>query len=77
MNIITDDSLADIEFQLRWKSNEAEHNESFFTKVNFWRDILPQGLYEQLQGKASVTLFKLFTAKKKNFYRKILPMKLP
>jgi SAM-dependent methyltransferase len=53
MNIITDDSLANIEFQLRWKSKDAEHNEKFYTTVNVWRDILPPGLYEQLLGKAS------------------------
>ena len=51
MNMITQDSLADIEFQLRWKSNEAVHEERLFTKVNFWRDTLPPGLADQLMGK--------------------------
>ncbi len=53
MNIITDDCLANIEFQLRWKSKDAEHNENFYTTVNLWRDILPPGLHDQLLGKAS------------------------
>lgn len=51
MNIITPDSLAEIEFQLRWKSNEADHEERLLTKVNFWRDILPPGFSDQLVGK--------------------------
>ena len=53
MNIITENSLADIEFQLKWKSNDADHTEKFFTKVNLWRDILPPGLDEQLLGKTT------------------------
>ena len=53
MKIITNDSLADIEFQLQWKSNEAEHSENFFTTVNVWRDILPPGFNEQILGKTS------------------------
>ena len=73
MNIITDDSLADIEFQLRWKSNEADHNESFFTKVNLWRDILPQGLYEQLHGKASGDIVQAVYGKED----KLLPANSP
>ncbi|PIP39020.1 MAG: hypothetical protein COX19_09440 [Desulfobacterales bacterium CG23_combo_of_CG06-09_8_20_14_all_51_8] len=53
MNYITQDSLAEIEFQLRWKSSEAEHEERLLTKVNFWRDILPPGVSNQLMGKRS------------------------
>ncbi len=53
MNIINDESLADIEFQLKWKSNEAGHEERLFTTVNVWRDILPPGFYDQLVGKKS------------------------
>ncbi len=51
MNIITNDSLAEIEFQLRWKSNEADHEERLYTTVNVWRDILPPGLSEKLRGR--------------------------
>ncbi|RJP85609.1 MAG: SAM-dependent methyltransferase [Desulfobacteraceae bacterium] len=51
MNVITEDSLADIELQLNWKSNEAEHSEVLFTKMNVWRDILPPGMTGELMGK--------------------------
>jgi len=52
MDTITKDSLADIEFQLNWKSSDAEHKEVLFTKVNAWRDILPPGMGDELLGKA-------------------------
>ena len=35
MNIVVHDSLADVEFQLNWKSAEAIHTDIFYTKVNF------------------------------------------
>jgi SAM-dependent methyltransferase len=51
MNVIKNESLADIEFRLRWKNDTAGHEERLYTKVNLWRDILPPGLSEQLIGK--------------------------
>jgi SAM-dependent methyltransferase len=53
MNVIKNESLADIEFRLRWKSDATEHQERLYTKVNLWRDIFPPGLSEQLIGKFS------------------------
>jgi SAM-dependent methyltransferase len=42
-------SLAAVEFQLRWKSEHGEHTECLYAgTVNFWRDILPRPLLEQL-----------------------------
>jgi len=52
MDRITKDSLADIEFQLDWKSSDAEHREVQFVKVNAWRDILPPGMSDALMEKA-------------------------
>ena len=66
MNIITEDSLADIEFQIQWKSDEAGHEERFFTRINLWRDILPPGMHEQLIGKLpGVQIEAAFTGKDK------------
>jgi SAM-dependent methyltransferase len=52
METITKDSLAGIEFQLDWKSKDAEHTEVLFTKVNVWRDILPPGMSDALMGRS-------------------------
>jgi methyltransferase family protein len=51
MNIITDESLADIEFRLKWKSDEADHEERLYSTVNIYRDILPPGFADRLTGK--------------------------
>lgn len=51
METITQNSLADVEFQMDWKSREASHREILFTKVNVWRDLLPPGMGEELMGK--------------------------
>jgi FKBP-type peptidyl-prolyl cis-trans isomerase 2 len=51
MNIISKESLADVEFQLDWKSPEAVHKDIFHTKVNFWRDMLPSKMADQLIGR--------------------------
>jgi hypothetical protein len=50
MNIISKDSLSDVEFQLNWESPEAHHTDIFHTKVNFWRDVLPSKMADQLIG---------------------------
>lgn len=52
MGRIESKSLASIEFTLRWNSSHASHVEHFFAKkVNFWRDIFPEGLRERLIGR--------------------------
>lgn len=50
MNTINPNSLADIEFQMRWISPEAKHTDSSLVMVNFWRDLLPDAIYEGLMG---------------------------
>ncbi|WP_045217448.1 class I SAM-dependent methyltransferase [Desulfonatronovibrio magnus] len=41
--------LATINFEVNWKSSQAEHTEKYLArKVNLWRDIFPPGLKEAL-----------------------------
>jgi SAM-dependent methyltransferase/FKBP-type peptidyl-prolyl cis-trans isomerase 2 len=50
--VLTKESLATLEFELRWQSPLAAHTERFLARrVNIWRDILPQGLEAELLGK--------------------------
>ena len=45
-------SLATLEFVLRWSDGRAEHEERYLARrVNVWRDIFPPGLVERLEGK--------------------------
>lgn len=51
---INRDSLATLEFQLKWRSEEARHTEIYLAgKVNFWRDFLPEKLRQVLVGRHS------------------------
>lgn len=50
MNRIDRDSLAEIEFQLRWRSRDGEHTDAAVKRVNFWRDWLPGPVFEELMG---------------------------
>ncbi|MDZ7833905.1 MAG: methyltransferase domain-containing protein [Desulfobacterales bacterium] len=52
MNRIDKDTLADIEFQVKWQSNEAKHTDTSLHMVNFWRDVLPEAVYGELMGTA-------------------------
>lgn len=52
MDRIDKDSVAEIEFQLKWKSSEGEHMDTSLQMVNFWRDMLPESIYEALMGAA-------------------------
>jgi FKBP-type peptidyl-prolyl cis-trans isomerase 2 len=43
------DKMADVEFRLKWKSNQVFHTDSYFGRnINFWRDCFPPRLYESL-----------------------------
>ena len=53
MDRIDKDSLAEIEFRLKWRSNEGEHTDSSLQLVNFWRDIMPGVMYEEFMGAES------------------------
>lgn len=52
MDRIDKDTLADIEFQVKWKSHDAEHTDTSLQLVNFWRDVLPGAMYDKLMGAA-------------------------
>jgi FKBP-type peptidyl-prolyl cis-trans isomerase 2 len=52
MSKVDMDSLVDIIFNLRWKSDTASHTDGYqANSVNIWRDYLPEGLLASLQGK--------------------------
>ena len=54
MNTITSKSIVDLIVQLRWRSNFAYHTDCYqASRVNIWRDILPNSLLDSLQKKHS------------------------
>ena len=54
MNTIDSNSIIDLIFQMRWKSNFAYHTDCYqASRVNIWRDILPTNLLDLLQNKQS------------------------
>jgi len=53
MNRIDKDSLTELEFRVKWVSDEGAHTDTSLQLVNFWRDILPDAMYEGLIGAAS------------------------
>jgi hypothetical protein len=54
MNTICPHSMADLFFQIHWRSDGARHTDAYAARaVNFWRDILPGRLRDGLAGKAS------------------------
>jgi FKBP-type peptidyl-prolyl cis-trans isomerase 2 len=54
MSRIDMDSLVDIIFNLRWKSDSACHTDGYqASRVNIWRDLFPPGLLDSFMGKES------------------------
>ncbi len=54
MNKIDSDSLVDIIFNLRWKSDSGYHTDCYQgNNVNIWRDYFPPGLLDTLLGKTA------------------------
>jgi SAM-dependent methyltransferase/FKBP-type peptidyl-prolyl cis-trans isomerase 2 len=52
MYITSPEKFATIRFHLDWKSEYARHSDCFVAQqVNFWRDIFPPDLYENLMNK--------------------------
>jgi FKBP-type peptidyl-prolyl cis-trans isomerase 2 len=52
MDITSPEKFATIQFQLDWKSEYVRHRDCFVAQqVNFWRDIFPPSLYENLMNK--------------------------
>lgn len=57
---IQKESVADLFFHLKWKSNDVVHTEGFHAnRVNMWRDILPSGLLDSLSGKSVGERFQM------------------
>jgi FKBP-type peptidyl-prolyl cis-trans isomerase 2 len=51
MNRIDTDSMVDLLFQLKWKSDDVTHTDCFqANQVNMWRDIFPADLSERIMG---------------------------
>lgn len=51
MKAIDIDSVVDLFFQLKWKSDRATHTDCYQANgVSMWRDILPLDLHKQLMG---------------------------
>ncbi|MFO7966428.1 MAG: methyltransferase domain-containing protein [Archaeoglobaceae archaeon] len=49
---ISNDTYASLQFTINWKSKQAKHTEVYHGgKVNLWRDVLPQNVKEDLEGK--------------------------
>ena len=54
METITSEHLASIKFILKWNKNGIKHEDRLYAhRVNFWRDILPQALLENVMGAAT------------------------
>jgi SAM-dependent methyltransferase len=50
-----DDALATMDFSVRWEHDGIRHTDSRHAqRVNFWRDILPPGLYETMRRQPGV-----------------------
>lgn len=53
-NRITSDSVVDVIFHLKWKSDVALHTDGYqASRVNIWRDHIPPVLLDALMGKAA------------------------
>ncbi len=51
MTTIGPETTADLFFQINWSSEQAVHTEAYSgLSVNFWRDIIPRRLYDNLMG---------------------------
>ncbi len=51
MDKITEESIVDLAFQLKWKSADADHHETYLAgDVNVWRDYLPSRLKDPVDG---------------------------
>lgn len=52
MKTIDKKKLASIEFTIKWKSTHASHTDCYFArKVNFWKDMFPQEIYDMFMEK--------------------------
>ena len=52
MNSVDNDSIVDLMFNLKWKSNYASHTDCYqASNVNIWRDHFPPAFLDSLMGK--------------------------
>ena len=52
MKTISDDTLASLEFSVAYEHNNIRHTDSYYAeRVNFWRDIFPPQLHNEIIGK--------------------------
>lgn len=57
---IYDDALASMDFKVNWEEGAIRHTDELHAqRVNFWRDILPPGLYENMVSRPGERLFSL------------------
>ncbi len=58
--IIDTDTVVDVVFHLKWKSEEAVHTDGYqASRINIWRDFLPPFLLDELKGRQSIDRFEL------------------
>jgi len=50
MNTLGPHSVADCVFEIAWDSGEAQHKERIFTRLDLWRDMIPDPIRERLTG---------------------------
>lgn len=63
-NRITEKGLASLEFTMQWESVHAAHTDTYFArKVTFWRDILPEKIYQRFLGARHGDIFE-FSARR-------------
>ena len=54
MRRINSESLANVKFEMRWKSANAKHTDVYEAQgLNMWRDWLPEALLKELSGKTA------------------------
>ena len=57
---IEKDSIVDVVFHLKWKSDDAIHTDGYqASQINIWRDYLPLVLTEEMKGKQAGERFEL------------------
>ncbi|NNK85415.1 MAG: methyltransferase domain-containing protein [Desulfobacterales bacterium] len=60
MNRINPDAVADIHFEVNWKSSESVHSEHYeANNVNFYRDCMPEKLIARLDGKTTGDMIQI------------------
>ncbi len=57
---ITSDSIVDLIFHLKWKSEHAAHTDGYqASQVNIWRDYFPESILDNLMNRAAGDRFEI------------------